>query len=119
MAKQTQNDSRIKPEASPLRESFGVRLHRALGPIAGGLILDFVDLATFGPFGIYGGFIFGGLIGWWISSIYEFQIRGRLIFAFLAAFYLFVPFTEVIPVATIISAFARFQTRRGNKEEDK
>ena len=29
------------------------RLHRSIGPVAGGMILDFADLATFGPLGFY------------------------------------------------------------------
>jgi hypothetical protein len=44
------------------------RLHRSIGPIAGGLILDLVDLATFGPIGLFGGWILGAAVGWWIAS---------------------------------------------------
>ena len=91
-----------------ISEPLIYRIHRAIGPLAGGLILDFVDLATFGPLGIVGLFI-GGLIGWWVSSIYNFSKKARLLWAMLAAIYCLFPLTELIPVATIISAFARFE----------
>lgn len=87
------------------------RLHRALGPLAGGLILDFVDLATFGPLGFYLGPIVGALVGWWISSIYRYKTSSRIIWAILAALYCTIPLTEIIPVATIISALARFSEK--------
>ncbi len=87
---------------------FVRRLHRALGPLAGGLILDFLDLATFGPLGVAGFFV-GALIGWWITSIYGFSTRAKLSWSIVAGIYCLVPFTEFIPVATIISAVARYK----------
>ena len=104
----------VKPPASGSerpRESLLARLHRALGPLAGGLILDFVDIATFGPVGILGGFLVGALAGWWVSSIYEFSPRSRVLLAVLAAVYTAVPLTEPLPLATAISALARFRER--------
>lgn len=83
------------------------RINTAFGPLAGALILDFVDLATIGPLGI-GGFFVGGAVGWWILSVYDISKNTRLILAFLAGIYCLVPFTEFIPVATLISAIARF-----------
>ncbi len=87
------------------------RLHRALGPLAGGIILDTMDLLTFGPIGLAGGFLLAMAIGWWVSGIYEFETRARLIFALLAGIYAAIPFTEVFPIATAISALARFRQR--------
>ena len=98
-------------ESSAPHEPLLVRLHRALGPLAGGLILDFVDLATFGPVGLAGGFLIGGAVAWWISSIYELPTGKRLLFAALAMAYVGMPFTGVLPVATLISATARFKER--------
>jgi hypothetical protein len=66
---------------------------------------------TFGPIGLLGGFVLGAAVGWWVSSIYEFSTRGRAVFASLAALYTAIPFTELIPVATIIAALARFRER--------
>lgn len=98
-------------------ESWLARIHRALGPIAGGLILDLVDLATFGPIGLFGGFLMGGIVGWWVSSIYEFSARSRVMFAVLAAVYTAVPLTEPFPLATGISALARFRERHRRDSE--
>jgi hypothetical protein len=84
------------------------RLHRSIGPIAGGLILDLVDLATFGPIGLFGGWILGAAVGWWIASIYGFSKQAKITLATLAGLYCMVPFTEPIPLATIVSAIARF-----------
>jgi len=84
------------------------RLHRALGPLAGGIIIDFVDFATFGPIGLVLGPVLGGMAGWWVSSIYNFGTRGRVIVATLAAIYCTIPFTELLPLATLVAAVARF-----------
>lgn len=92
-------------------ESLLLRLHRALGPIAGGLILDGVDLMTFGPVGVFGGFLLGGAAGWWITSIYGFQQRTRAIVAVLAAIYTAIPLTEPFPFATAVAALGRFRKR--------
>lgn len=80
------------------------KLYRALGPIAGGLFLDMLDLATFGPFGFYVGWLVGLVVGWWMASIYGFGNLGKTAFACMAAVYLTMPFTEFMPVATVISA---------------
>jgi hypothetical protein len=93
------------------------RVHRALGPIAGGLLLDLLDLATFGPVGLVAGPVIGGLVGWWLGSLYAFSPRGRALLAAAAAVYLTVPFTEPVPVATLIGAVARFRERRAEPPE--
>ncbi len=84
------------------------RAHRAVGPIAGGLILDFLDLATFGHIGFYAGPLLGALVGWWVSSIYGFRTASRILWTALASIYCAIPATEIVPVATIISIIARF-----------
>ena len=80
----------------------------ALGPVAGALILDFADFATFGPLGLVIGWLVGGVTGWWISSLYGYRIRYRLFWSALAAIYCTIPFTAIVPLATIISLIARF-----------
>ena len=84
------------------------RLHEALGPILGGMILDAVDFATFGPIGFYLGPIAGAVAGLWIASIYKFSKKGRILFMILAAVYCAIPFTSPFPLATFVSAAARF-----------
>lgn len=83
------------------------RLNNAFGPLAGALLLDFVDLATIGPLGI-GGFFIGTAVGWWILSVYNISKNTRVLLALFAGIYCLVPFTEFIPIATLISALARF-----------
>jgi hypothetical protein len=84
------------------------RLHEALGPILGGLILDVVDFATLGPLGLYIGWLAGALAGLWIASIYKFSWKARVLFAIFAAIYCTIPFTGPLPLATMVSAVARF-----------
>jgi len=107
-----------KREASD-GETLLVRLHRALGPLAGGVILDVVDFATFGPVGLAIGLLVGVLVGWWVSSIYAFSVKARCIWATLGGLYCAVPFTEVLPLATLVSAVGRFRKgAKGEKTED-
>lgn len=95
----------------PHHDSLLLRLHRALGPIAGGLLLDFLDLATFGPIGLFGGFIIAAAVGWWLGTLYEFKPRNRVILAALAAAYTAIPMTEPFPIATAVGAVARFREK--------
>ncbi len=95
-------------EATGDQRSLIKRLHEALGPILGGLILDVADFATLGPIGLYVGWLAGGLAGLWISSIYKFSWKARVLFAIFAAVYCTIPVTGPFPLATIVSAVARF-----------
>ena len=92
----------------PQQLTVGRRLYNTLFPVIGGLVLDFTDFVTFGPIGIYTGLLIGGLIGWLISSIYGFSTKKRLLWALVSGIYCTIPVTEFIPVATILSAVARF-----------
>ena len=107
-----------KSPAGPKKIPLIYRLHRAFGPLAGALILDCVDLATFGPLGL-GGLFIGAGIGWWISSIYNFSGTARILWAVLAGIYCLMPFTEMIPIATIISAVARFEVKEYPGREER
>jgi hypothetical protein len=44
------------------------RLNRAFGPVVAGMILDVVDLATFGPIGFFLGIPVGLAAGYWLGS---------------------------------------------------
>jgi hypothetical protein len=92
-------------------KNFLSNLYRALGPLAGGILLDTLDIATFGPVGIYVGWFVGYAVGWWMASFYNFHPAGKFLFASIAAIYLTLPMTEFVPVATLVSAFARFRGR--------
>ncbi len=84
------------------------RLHHALGPIAGAMILDAGDLLTFGPLGIYTGALVGGGVGFWLTGLYRFSMPVRLLWSVAAGIYYSIPFTEMLPIATLISATHRF-----------
>ena len=101
--------------ATETKDSTGVknpsvsrRLHHAIGPIAGAMILDAADLITFGPLGLYAGFLVGVVVGFWLTSLYRFSIPFRLFWALVAGVYCTIPFTEPFPIATAISATHRF-----------
>ena len=95
------------------------RLHRALGPILGGLLLDFTDLATFGPMGILGP-VLGAAVVLWITSLYQFSVKTKIILAFLGGVYCTVPMTEPFPVATLVCAACRFfEKPPSNEHEEK
>jgi hypothetical protein len=94
-------------EEQPQQPGFFWRLHRALGPILGGLLLDFTDLATFGPMGILGPFL-GAAVVLWITSLYQFSVRTKIVLAFLGGVYCMVPMTEPFPIATLVCAACRF-----------
>ncbi len=99
-------------ELQPVHKlSLPERVHMALGPVTGGLLLDFLDLATFGSIGLHIGPLVGALVGWWVSSIYGFKIASRIFWITLASLYCAIPATEIIPVATIISTIAKFAGR--------
>lgn len=92
------------------------RLSDALAPIVAGMVLDGVDLATFGPVGLSAGVVLGGVMGWWLAPVYGVTGRMRWVVALVAAIYCATPGTEFLPVATVASALARFM--RGEQQGD-
>ena len=105
-------------EQAASKPSLMERFYVAIFPILGGLILDFADLATFGPIGLYAGMIVGCTIGWLISGIYGFSKNGRVIFSLLAGIYCTIPGTFFLPLATFISAAARFREKPTPRTND-
>ena len=87
------------------------RVRRVLGPIVGGMILDLVDLATFGPAGLYGGFVLAALVGWWLGGQAGWSRRGRALFALGAAIYAATPATEALPLGTLVGVLMRILGR--------
>jgi hypothetical protein len=72
------------------------------------MILDLADVATFGPVGVYGGFVVGAAVGWWLGGLEGLGRKGRAVLAVLSGIYLCIPMTEPLPIATTIGAIARF-----------
>jgi hypothetical protein len=95
-------------ETEPPPRTLWDRLHYALGPLAGGIIIDVADVISAGPVGPLGGMLIGMPVGWYVASMYGFQTPSRLLIATLSGVYCLIPRTELIPLATMISACSRF-----------
>jgi len=89
--------------------SIWQRLESSLGPVLAGLLIDIIDLSTFGPFGIFSGMLLGGSMALWICSIYGIPRKQRWFWALLAGVYCTIPMTEFIPIATLAGAYARYR----------
>lgn len=88
---------------------FGRRMNRAFGPIAAGMIIDLVDLATFGQIGLFMGLPVGGLAGYWMGTALGLGRKAALWCALAAGIYCMLPLTEVLPLATLVGAWVRFR----------
>ena len=86
------------------------RMNRTFGPILAGMLIDLVDLATFGPMKRFVGLPAGALAGFWMASIFRLPLKQKLLCALAAAIYCVIPGLEFIPVATLLGAYIRFRT---------
>lgn len=93
------------PQTSP---SQAARLNRAFGPVVAGLIIDLVDLATFGPIGLVLGLPIGGAAGYWMGRTLGLNNQASLLCALAAGIYCTLPGTEMLPLATLVGAGARY-----------
>ena len=57
------------------------RLNRAFGPVVAGLIIDFVDLATFGPIGQYLGLPIGAFAGYFAGFALILRHLRRIVYS--------------------------------------
>lgn len=83
------------------------RLNYAFGPVVAGIIIDFVDLATFGPVGLVLGFPVGAAAGFWLAQCMGLDRKVSAICAAIAGVYCTIPNTEFIPLGTLVGAFVR------------
>ncbi|HPF99728.1 MAG TPA: hypothetical protein PLE77_06645 [Kiritimatiellia bacterium] len=102
----------LPPPPSP---PIAARLNRAFGPILAGVIIDVVDLATFGPIGLVLGLPIGGLAGYWMGTCLGLDRKACVLCALAAGIYCMIPFTEVLPLATLVGAYARFRETANEK----
>ena len=96
------------PAPAKPKSSQAERLNRAFGPVVAGLIIDFVDLATFGPIGLVLGLPIGAFAGYWMGRALGFARKPALLCALAAGIYCMIPGTEMIPIATVVGALARY-----------
>lgn len=108
-ARDRENDPSGSTTTPSTRPLLTRRANRAFGPILAGLIIDLVDFATFGPLGLVLGFPVGGLAGYWMGRALGFDRRAALWCALAAGVYCTLPGTEILPLATILGACARFR----------
>jgi hypothetical protein len=95
------------------------RLLRRFGPLFGGMLLDLVDLATFGPAGLYGGFLLGGAAGWWLGHRFGLGPRHRTTLALAAAAYSATPATEALPLGTLIGGLVQVARKPAPPSEER
>lgn len=81
------------------------------GPILGGLLIDAVDFATFGPLGLGGGFVLGGLTALAVCALNGIEGKRRWMLVGAAALYTALPFTEALPLATVMAILVRLAGR--------
>lgn len=105
-----------EPQSAPTPDTAR-RLNRAFGPVVAGMILDVVDLATFGPLGFFLGIPVGLAAGYWLGTCLGLERKHCVWIAMAAAIYCTMPGTEFIPLGTLVGAFARFW-ESGRKESD-
>ena len=82
-----------------------------MAAVLAGMLLDTVDLLTFGPFGLYGGFLLAGAVGWWVAGEFGFEGRTRWLIVAASAVYAATPATEFLPLGTIAGALVRLGPR--------
>lgn len=85
------------------------RLNHAMGPVMAGMIIDAVDLITFGPIGLIVGLPLGAVAGYWLGQSMGLTQKGCLTCAAAAGVYCAIPFTELLPLGTLVGALARYQ----------
>ncbi len=84
------------------------RFERTVGPVLGGVVIDSIDLFTFGPLGVLGGSLVGGSVAYYIASVEELPVWQRTLLGIAAALYCAYPSANFIPAATLVGAVLKF-----------
>lgn len=97
----------------------GPALLRTFGPMAAGLVIDGLDLMTYGPIGLYTGLIVGGTAGYLLAPMLGFSERGRWLCALITGVYCTVPLTGFIPAAAVAAGLTQaFSSDRGRSPDE-
>ncbi len=96
---------RLDPEES--EAGAASRWGGAIGPVLAGMIIDVLDIATFGATGLYIGFLLGAPAGWYLARRLGLDPKRAFLAAIGSGVYCTIPFTSPIPVATLIGIWAR------------
>lgn len=87
----------------PAKETLGFA-----APLLVGLLIDVVDLLSFGPQGLVTGLLVGAPLAWWGASMWGASRGVRLTAAIAGMLYCLVPGTELLPLATLLQVITRF-----------
>lgn len=85
------------------------RLNHAMGPVVAGMIIDAVDLVTVGPIGLVIGIPVGAIAGYWLGQSMALEKNACLFCALAAGIYCTIPFTELLPLGTMVGALVRYK----------
>lgn len=77
-------------------------------PLLGSLLIDLADFFSLGPQGLILGLAVGAPCAWWVAKSLGFSQGVRLLLAGCAAIYCAVPFTELVPAATLLTTLSGF-----------
>jgi len=108
-------DSR-RVRSSPDRPATNVT-QQIIRPLFAALAIDLLDLATFGPVGLYTGLVLGAIVGFWLAPLLGFPAHRRWLSALVVGVYCTLPLTGLIPLATLASVVSRSLVR-GNLRVD-
>ncbi|MEJ7591325.1 MAG: hypothetical protein WKF77_07235 [Planctomycetaceae bacterium] len=89
------------------------RLNHAMGPVVAGMIIDAVDFVTFGPIGLALGIPIGAIAGYWLGQSMGLGKNACLFCAVAAGIYCTIPFTELLPLGTMVGALVRYKDATG------
>lgn len=100
-----------------MADSFFRRLNYAIGPVVAGMIIDTVDLITFGPVGLFLGLPLGAAAGFWLAHCLGLDKKMAALCALVAGIYCTIPYTELLPLGTLVGALVRFQEAEPKPDE--
>ena len=100
-------------------DSVKPAIKRLFGPMVAGLVIDAIDLATFGAIGAYSGMLIGGAVGYWLAPELGFPPKGRWLSALMTGVYCTLPLTGFIPAATIAAGLSQVILQEGDDEASK
>lgn len=99
----------LDKEIQPSSSRIWTRYNHAFGPVVAGLIIDAVDVVTFGPFGLVLGVPIGAAAGYWLARSLRLDTNPSLLCALIAGVYCTIPGTELLPLGTLVGALVRLE----------